>query len=102
MSLNVRSHNDPFISEVMLLSGGAVVPWHHFCRDVELVVHRESCIVPIFKLWLNYFGNLLPKSESRSVVSDFLATPWTVARQAPLSMEFSRQEYSSGLPFPSS
>ena len=28
------------------------------------------------------------------------ATPWTVAHQAPLSMEFSRQEYWSGLPFP--
>ena len=28
-------------------------------------------------------------------------TPWTVARQAPLSMGFSRQEYWSGLPFPS-
>ena len=28
-------------------------------------------------------------------------TPWTVAHQAPLSMEFSRQEYYSGLPFPS-
>ena len=25
---------------------------------------------------------------------------WTVASQAPLSMEFSRQEYWSGLPFP--
>ena len=29
------------------------------------------------------------------------ATPWTVAHQAPLSMEFSRQEYWSGFPFPS-
>ena len=28
------------------------------------------------------------------------ATPWTVASQAPLSTEFSRQEYWSGLPFP--
>ena len=28
-------------------------------------------------------------------------TPWTVARQVPLSMEFYRQEYWSGLPFPS-
>ena len=27
-------------------------------------------------------------------------TLWTVALQAPLSMEFSRQEYWSGLPFP--
>ena len=29
------------------------------------------------------------------------ATPWTTACQTPLSTEFSRQEYSSGLPFPS-
>ena len=28
-----------------------------------------------------------------------LVTPWTVAHQAPLSMEFSRQEYWSGFPF---
>ena len=28
-------------------------------------------------------------------------TPWTVAHQAPLSMEFSRQAYWSALPFPS-
>ena len=37
---------------------------------------------------------------SCSVVSDS-ANPWTVARQAPLSMVFSRQEYWRGLPFPS-
>ena len=30
-----------------------------------------------------------------------LATPWTVACQAPLSMGFSRQEYWRGLPLPS-
>ena len=30
-----------------------------------------------------------------------LATPWTVARQAPLPMGFSRQGYWNGLPFPS-
>ena len=30
-----------------------------------------------------------------------LATPWTVAYQVPPSMGFSRQEYWSGLPFPS-
>ena len=37
---------------------------------------------------------------SRSDVSDS-ATPWTVAYQAPPSLGFSRQEYWSGLPFPS-
>ena len=36
----------------------------------------------------------------KSLSRDFV-TPWTVAYQAPLSMEFSRQERWSGLPFPS-
>ena len=38
---------------------------------------------------------------SYSIVSDSFVTPWTVACQAPLSMGFPRQEYWSGLPFPS-
>ena len=38
---------------------------------------------------------------SCSVTSDSFATLGTVAHQAPLSMEFSRPEYWSGLPFPS-
>ena len=38
--------------------------------------------------------------KSLSPVQLFV-TPWTVAQQAPLSMEFSRQEHWSGLPFPS-
>ena len=40
------------------------------------------------------------KVKSLSHVRLF-ATPWTVACQAPPSVEFSRQEYWSGLPFPS-
>ena len=43
----------------------------------------------------NWFGDLVAK------LSLTLANPWTVAHQAPLSMELSRQEYWSGLPFPS-
>ena len=43
------------------------------------------------------------KNESESVSWSshvkFFVTPWTVAHQAPLAMEFSRQEYCSGLPF---
>ena len=39
------------------------------------------------------------KMKSLSSVQLF-ATPWTVAYQAPPSMGFSRQEYWSGLPFP--
>ena len=40
------------------------------------------------------------KVKSLSRVRLF-ATPWTIAHQAFLSMGFSRQEYWSGLPFPS-
>ena len=40
-----------------------------------------------------------PKPALRACVPDS-ATPWTVAHQSPLSMEFSRQEYWSGFPFP--
>ena len=44
----------------------------------------------------------LPRSEVKSLSRVRLfATLWTVAHQAPLSMGFSRQEYWSGLPFPS-
>ena len=42
------------------------------------------------------------KSESVShLVVCLFEILWTVARQAPLFMGFSRQEYWSGLPFPS-
>ena len=34
-------------------------------------------------------------------MSNSFVTPWTVACQAPLSMGFPRQEYWSGVPFPS-
>ena len=40
------------------------------------------------------------KVKSLGCVQLFV-TPWTVAHQAPLSIGFSRQEYWSGLPFPS-
>ena len=48
-------------------------------------------------VWLDCFK---VKVKSLSCVRLF-ATPWTVAHQAPPSMGFSRQEYWSGLPFPS-
>ena len=44
--------------------------------------------------------HLVSEVKSLSRVRLFV-TPWTVAHQAPLSMGFSRQEYWSGLLFPS-
>ena len=55
-----------------------------------------------------YFQNISPFSNSAGglyvLVTQSCPTlchPWTVAHQAPLSLEFPRQEYRSGLPFPS-
>ena len=43
----------------------------------------------------------LPQSEGRFSRVQLFKILWTIASQAPLSMAFSRQEYWSGLPFPS-
>ena len=51
-------------------------------------------------LLILFSGKKKKKVKSLSHVRPF-ATPWTVAYQAPLSMGFSKQEYWSGLPFPS-
>ena len=49
--------------------------------------------------------NYIRKKERKKVKSlsrvQLFAIPWTVVYQASLSMGFSRQEYCSGLPFPS-
>ena len=49
-----------------------------------------------------YFSFLCMHVCSSLSCVQLFGTPWTVAHQAPLYMEFSRQEYWSGLPFPSS
>jgi len=50
----------------------------------------ECWRIDVFELVLSHFSHVW-----------LFATPWIPARQAPLSMGFSRQEYWSGLPFPS-
>ena len=72
-------------------------------------VRRLGCmIIPVFKSkthsgqWERHRGLNSMESEIISCCCVRLfVTPWTIDRQAPLSMEFSRQEYWSGLPFPS-
>ena len=58
-------------------------------------VGRVMSLLLIHCLCLSCGGGLVAKS------CPTLATPWTVACQAPLFMGFSRQEYWNGLPFPS-
>ena len=42
------------------------------------------------------------ETERNSLIFFFFFIPWSVVLQAPLSVGFPRQEYWSGLPFPSS
>ena len=70
--------------------------------------HEPSCLLPIYNYDNNYWFLWLCVCVcvcvcvywSLSHVRLF-ATPCTVAHQVPLSMEFSRQEHWTGLPFPS-
>ena len=85
-----------------------VFSFHHwsFC-----VVGLLLCLASALQgLSQGYFSQVKSKKRhhicQRSEVKSLshvrlFATPWTVAYQAPLSMRFSRQEYWSGLPFPS-
>ena len=58
--------------------------------------NQQNGLILSFKI-LERLPAYLLVVQSCSTLSD----PWTVARQAPLSKGFSRQEYWSGLPFPS-
>ena len=71
-------------------------PWPSFTRYVTLTKY-------LIFLGLSFHTCKLGSiyMHARSVCVWLFATPWTVAHQAPLPMGFSRQEYWSGLPFPS-
>ena len=74
---------------------GLFFTWVLFC--IFLIGHLRSNS--------NIWVNSIEHSTVLELVAQFcvhlFVTPWTVAHQAPLSMGFSRQEYCSGLPFPS-
>ena len=74
------------------------------CKAFSSYLHFQNPLTPLLMI-LTYPGCRSSQkwkwNGSHSVLSDSLRPPWTVACQAPLSMEFSRQEYWSGLPFPS-
>ena len=82
--------------------------YHCILYHIYLLIYSVYCL-GIQSPWLFLFCLLLhhkclkySKVKVKSLSHVWLfATPWTVAYQAPQSMEFFRQEYWSGLPFPS-
>ena len=71
---------------------------HHSSKASILCHSAFAMIVQLSHPYMTTGNHLSQTSLSRVRL---FATPWTVAHQAPPSMEFSRQEYWSGLPFPS-
>ena len=62
--------------------------WHWYCR-IHLCESHGVCVCVCVCVYVQSLNHVW-----------LCATPWTVACQAPLCMQFSRQEYWSGLPFP--
>ena len=90
----------PEIQSNFLIKWSSKVPWlklHLGSQNLSSDEIFQICYVYLITSFAfdNGGGGLVAKS------CPTLVTPWTVACQAPLSMRFSRQEYWSGLPFPS-
>ena len=73
----------------------------HTILLILIFISKNIFFIYLF-IYLFFFTYIYKQSkQSRSVMSDSLRPPRAVAYQSPLSMGFSRQEYWSGLPFPS-
>ena len=68
--------------------------------DLCIICFQHVCLLSVYFLFLRLTFFVGSEVKSLSHVLLF-ATPWTIAHQIPLSMGFSRQEYWSGLSFPS-
>ena len=78
-----------------------VVSMGYFWNTVEWVKNAERCrnVITWSSDTHDHKGMSHPADVCVLSPIWLFVTPWTVARQAPLSVEFSRQEYWSGLPF---
>ena len=91
--LTILSSCWPSVPTILL---GLLCPWTLGISSQSL---QWLAAAGVAAMWL-WSDCLKVKVKSLSPVRLF-ATPWIVAYQAPQSMEFSRQEYWSGFPFPS-
>ena len=66
----------------------------------KIVLKMKNQLISRYPSIMQWCSAFVVVVQSLGHVQSFTA-PWTVAHQAPLSMGFPRQEYWSGLPFPS-
>ena len=84
-------------------------------REMKISVHESLLLNSNEKIYSSFPHNRQKSGIAQRLITSTMekvkvkslsrfwlfVTPWTVAHQAPLSMGFSRQEFWSGLPFPS-
>ena len=70
----------------------------YLSRGTQTSARGYLLLLSLFSLWV--VSDSCNPTDGSSPDSSVFATPWTVARQAPLSLGFSRQEYWSGFPYP--
>ena len=79
--------------------------WIRLGQSFLRIPRREKWVETPLNAWLPNRSNWQYNSHvcmwNHFSCVQLCATPWTAAHLAPLSMEFSRQEYWGGLPFPS-
>uniref|UniRef100_A0AC11DBT5 Target of myb1 like 1 membrane trafficking protein n=1 Tax=Ovis aries TaxID=9940 RepID=A0AC11DBT5_SHEEP len=111
-----RSHRDPYANslgqliEKATFAGMQTEDWGqfmHICDIINTTHDGPKDAVKALKKRISKNYNHKEIQLTLSVMRaqllsrvQLFAAPWTVAHQAPLSMEFSRQEYWTGLPFP--
>ena len=93
------SQNKPALwSFLSLLHAAHIFVLEHFLRTLSLSREQKKTEITL----IDKKGNNSKKVKVKSLSPVRLfGIPWTVAHQVPPSMQFSRQKYWSGLPFPS-
>ena len=76
-------------------------PWGHKESDMTEGMNNKISFNILYFDILNFKIKCKFKIFHICMLASDSATPWAVAHQAPLSMEFYRQHYWSGYPFPS-
>ena len=83
--LSINNKENPISKTHKIITNGVMwIQWHpiFLCKNYTVSPDLTSCVQSLSHVLL-------------------IVTPWAVAHQASLSMGFSKQEYWSGLPFPS-
>ena len=98
----LRNCHEFFVSYEVPYTGTSYMPshhWHHLSYVTWVIAFQKLLIVTCE--WITHWRVVVFVVARSLRCLWFFATPWTVPHQAPPSMGFSRQEYWSGLPWPS-